>query len=59
MTETVPICETCIYGTKLSCTNEVLCRKYGIVFGDGVCKKYQLDLTKKTVRRKRKPKLSL
>lgn len=51
--ENVPSCLTCINGSKIICTNNILCRKYGVLASDSPCKKYILDLTKKEVRKRR------
>ena len=51
--ETVPMCETCVYGNKIICTDNILCKKYGVLEGGVPCKHYEFDLTKKEVRKKR------
>ncbi|MBQ2284752.1 MAG: hypothetical protein II244_03710 [Clostridia bacterium] len=55
--ETVPMCETCVYGNKIVCTDNIICKKYGVLEEDKPCRKYELDLTKKQVRKKRTIKL--
>ena len=55
--ETIPMCETCIYGNKIICTDNIICKKHGVLEDATPCKKYQLDLTKKEVRKKRTIKL--
>lgn len=48
-------CETCIYGQPLRQAENVICQKKGLVKKDFCCKKYEFDLTAKTVRKKRAP----
>ena len=55
--ENVPVCETCVYGNKIICTKNIICKKYGVLEADVPCKHYKYDLTKKQVRKKRTIKL--
>ena len=55
--ENVPLCETCVVGNKIVCTENIICKKYGVLEADSPCKHYKFDLTKKQVRKKRTIKL--
>jgi hypothetical protein len=55
--ESVPMCETCIYGNKIVCTENIICKRYGVLEEQAPCKYYEMDLTKKEVRKKRTIKL--
>lgn len=46
-------CEVCVYSRKLSGLNELSCSKKGIVSPDYICKKFSLDITAKSARKKR------
>lgn len=46
-------CALCQFGELIPETLEVLCKKYGVVDYDYVCKKYKYDIFKKKVKRKR------
>ena len=48
-----PVCAICIYSREMAGLSELLCDKKGIVPSDYVCKKFSLDITAKTARRKR------
>ena len=50
--ERAAMCINCIYSTQLF-NNDVLCKKNGVVAPAHFCKKFQMDLTTKTVRKKR------
>ena len=41
-------CLWCIYGKKSEYTSEVFCKKYGVVTGGEVCRKYKYDPLKRT-----------
>ncbi|MBR0278050.1 MAG: hypothetical protein IJQ50_06295 [Clostridia bacterium] len=51
--ERKPCCECCVYSKNLSGLKELSCEKKGIVSPDYVCKKFSLDILKKTAKRKR------
>ncbi len=46
-------CALCQFGEPIPDTLEVLCKKYGVVEYNYVCKKYKYDIFKKKVKRKR------
>lgn len=46
-------CALCQFGQPIPDTLEVLCKKYGVVEYNYVCKKYKYDIFKKKVKRKR------
>ena len=48
-----PGCAICIYSREMAGLTEFLCAKKGVVPPDYVCKKFSLDITAKTARRKR------
>ncbi len=48
-----PCCEMCVYSKKLAGLNELSCEKKGIVSANNVCRKFSLDILKKTANRKR------
>ncbi len=51
--ENINSCTTCVYGNKIILSENILCKKYGVLKEDSPCKKYKFDLTKKVVRKKR------
>ena len=53
MEEIVKSCYTCVYGNSLSCSEDILCLKKGVLSVNSPCRKYKEDLTKKEVRRRR------
>ena len=46
-------CALCQFGEPIPETLEVLCKKYGVVEYNYVCKKYKYDIFKKKVKRKK------
>jgi len=58
MEETVKSCTTCVFGNVLCCSEDILCFKKGVLSDDAPCKKYQEDLTKRIVRKKRAIKIN-
>ena len=48
-----PACAICIYSRAMTGLDELMCAKKGIVSPDYLCKKFSLDITAKTARRKR------
>lgn len=56
--EQPPSCSVCIYSRKLSGLGELSCLKKGIVSADYLCKRFSLDITAKTARRKRAPNIN-
>ncbi len=51
--ENISSCTTCVYGNKVILSENILCKKHGVLEGDSPCRKYKFDLTKKVVRKKR------
>ena len=41
-------CAFCAYGIKSDYSNEIFCKKKGIVGTDDVCRKYKYDVLKRT-----------
>jgi hypothetical protein len=35
--ENVPLCETCVFGNKIVCTENIICKKYGVLDYLGAC----------------------
>ena len=48
-------CAVCVFSRTLSGLSELSCAKSGIVAADYVCKRFELDITAKTARRRRAP----
>ncbi|MCK9478621.1 MAG: hypothetical protein M0R40_03850 [Firmicutes bacterium] len=46
-------CAVCVYSRPLSGLAELSCSKKGVVSPDYVCKKFSLDITAKSARKKR------
>ncbi|MBO5454223.1 MAG: hypothetical protein J6A69_09710 [Clostridia bacterium] len=58
MEETVKSCTTCVYGNVLCCNNDIVCAKKGVMSEDSPCRKYEEDLTKRVVRKRRTVKIT-
>lgn len=58
MNETVKSCFLCVHGCELCCNGDILCAKKGILSCDKPCRKYEEDLTKVSIRKKRSIKVS-
>ncbi len=46
--EIPPACKYCQNGTPAPATDEILCRRKGVVPPDGYCRRYRYDILKRT-----------
>ena len=48
--EIPPACKYCAFGTPAPATDEILCRRKGVVSPDGHCRRYKYDVLKRIPR---------
>lgn len=53
MEENIKDCSLCVHGTVLSCSDDIICSKKGVLKENKPCRRYREDLTKKIVRKRR------